>query len=167
MRKFRAAFRLYRPRYFKWTKSVGQEGREECTFDDINLSPAVADSKGGSGPNKINNIFDSKSEDSKDEGGGDGPLKVSSGFFDGSDDNVKGKGEGKGKGKGYYAGQDESDDFVVKQSKTSKESKGSKSVRIICLAAQYSFFFFFFLPGPYILFSFGVMPFVFPSKQQQ
>jgi hypothetical protein len=172
MRKFRAAFRLYRRRYFKWTNSVGEEGREECTFDDINFSPVVADSKGGSGPNKINNIFDSKSEDSKDEGG-DGPLKVSSGIFGGSDDNVKGKGEGKGKGKGkgYYAGRDESDDFIVKQSTTSKESKGSKSVRtcISCLVAQYSssssffFFFFFFLPGPYVLYlhSLRIMPFLF------
>ena len=82
MRMFQAAFRLYRPRYFKWTKNLGQEGREECTFDDINFiiegDSLDADSK-GKGKGKGNNIFDR-------------PI-----------DNVKGKDTGKGKG--HYGAQ--------------------------------------------------------------
>ena len=125
MKKFRAAVRLYKPRYFKWIRDVGQKGRAVCTFDSKEEETAIegdsvdADSKGG----------DSKDGNTNQDDGGNN-----------NKDNIFDRPAGKGKGKGYYAERDQyyhnngdaSDDFAVKNSKGSKGSKGS--VRFICFA---------------------------------
>ena len=123
MKKFRAAVRLYKARYFKWIRDVGQKGRAVCTFDSKEEETVIegdsvdADSKGG----------DSKDGNTNQDDGGNN-----------NKDNIFDRPAGKGKGKGYYAERDQyysnydeaSDDFAVKNSKGSKGSKGS--VRIIC-----------------------------------
>lgn len=115
VKKFRAAVKTFRPRYFKWIEDVAQMGRQSCTFDNIDeaiIEGDSLDSKGG----------DSKDGDSKDGDGG------------GNKDNIFDRPAGKGKGKGYNAGRDrddESDDFAIKGS---KGSKGSKLVRKFCVS---------------------------------
>lgn len=127
MKKFRAAVRLYKPRYFKWIRDVGQKGRAVCTFDGKEEEPIIegdsldADSKGG----------DSKDGNNQDDGGNNN-----------NENNIFDRPVGKGKGKGYYADReqyynydDASDDFAVKNSKGSKGSKGS--VRTICFVRRF------------------------------
>ena len=133
MKKFRAAVRLYKPRYFKWIRDVGQKGRAVCTFDSkeeetiIEGDSVDADSKGG----------DSKDGNTNQDDGGNNNNNNNN---NNNKDNIFDRPAGKGKGKGYYAERDQyynsnyeaSDDFAVKNSKGSKGSKGS--VRIICFA---------------------------------
>ena len=107
MKKFRAAVRIYKPRYFKWTRDVGQKGRAVCTFDS---------KEDDDDDNNNNNNNNNKEEEDN--------------IFDWP----AGKGKGKGKGKGYHDYHyydDASDDFAVKNSKDSKSSKGSVRAFII------------------------------------